>query len=108
MYYGYLESYRMCEYAETYPYSFICPLVKTNAIWVVWFIIRVFRWQFLKIGRPAWWKLPQSKPKAPKVAKEITASIVIKSHAETKQHRQAMTTRLHPDLQAYLVKASKP
>ena len=107
MYYGYLESTGMCRYDVTYPYSFICPLVKTNGIWVVWFIIRIFRWQFPNIQRPNWWKLPTSKQKQPKPAKEISASISIKSHAEIKQTRQAMTARLHPNLQTYLAKANK-
>ncbi|MFM7853202.1 MAG: hypothetical protein ACKO96_15080, partial [Flammeovirgaceae bacterium] len=59
-------------------------------------------------ARPAWWRLPPPKPKAPKAAKEIVATIPIKSHAEAKQTRQTMTARLHPDLQAYLAKATKP
>jgi hypothetical protein len=85
LYYGYLKNAGMCVDDETYGYSPICPWVETHAIWVIWYIIRVFRWQFPKVARPAWWGLPQPKPKAPKPAKEIVATIPVKSHAETKQ-----------------------
>jgi hypothetical protein len=56
---------------------------------------------------PAFWRLSPRKQK-PVTSKEIVATIPIKSHAEAKQTRQAMTARLHPDLQAYLAKATKP
>jgi hypothetical protein len=86
----------------------LCVLYDNDAIWFIWGFFHIWRRTLPDIPRPAWWKLPQRKLKAPKPQKEITATIPIKSHAETKQTRQAMTARLHPDLQAYLANPTKP
>jgi hypothetical protein len=104
--YFYIHTQRLC--IDSYQYYDYCIIYNNITIWFAWLILAIKKRNFRNITPPTWWRLRKPKPKAPKAPKEIIAAIPIKSHAEAKQTRQAMTARLHPDLQAYLAKATKP